>query len=305
MKALVFGAGSIGCVIGALLSAENDITLLTRGEHLKAIQRHGLVLQGLLETTLELDAVSSIDADQKYDAVIIATKSYNTRKAATECAKIKSKQTIFISVQNGLGNAEMLSEHVAGDKVVAGSTNMGAHRVSPGVIRYVASGETILGALIPGSKSAIMVLDLMKASGISARIAENIEGALWSKAIVNSAINPITAILGCENGAIAESEALRAIAQVVCREGESVAAALGIKLDTPNVYDYLMEIAEKTAKNRSSMLLDVEMGRRTEIEEISGKIVKAARENGIETPVTSSLLSMVRFLESRNRYQKA
>lgn len=305
MRVLMFGAGSIGCVIGALLSAENDVTLLTRGEHLDAIRKNGLVLQGLLEDKFDLNAVSSVDAEKEYDAVIITTKSYDTKAAAEECTKMSSSDTTFISLQNGLGNAEILSDHVPAEKIAVGSTSMGAHRVSPGVIRYVASGEIVLGPFIPGSGSDAVALNLFRSSDIQARNTENIQGILWSKAIVNSAINTITAILGCENGAIAENEELRSIAHHVCTEGESVAATQGVRLEPPNVWDYLMEIARDTAKNRSSMLLDMEMGRRTEIEEISGGIVEAARENEIETPVTSALLSMVRFLESRNRYQKA
>jgi len=305
VKVLVFGAGSIGSVIGALLSEENDVTLLTRGAHLEAIRKDGLSIQGVLDKRVKLNAVSSLDDAQEYDAVIITVKSYDTRSAAAECAKIASKKTFFISVQNGLGNAEILSEFLPMDNIVAGTTSMGAHRIGPGVIRYVALGEMVLGTIAPNSKVADLALDLLKSSGMHAKIVDNIEGVLWSKAIVNSAINPITAILGCENGLVVRSEALRSIARDVCMEGRAVAAACDIKLDPPDVFDYLTVVAEQTANNRSSMLLDVEFGRRTEIEEIAGKIVQSGRESGIETPVTSALLSMIRYIESRTRYQKA
>jgi 2-dehydropantoate 2-reductase len=164
----------------------------------------------------------------------------------------------------------------------------------------VAEGSISLGTL-DGSLGPIeKIEDALSKAGIETNRSQNIVGAIWSKAIVNAAINPLTAVFDCRNGLVAENAALRAQAIKVCEEGMKVAEALGIQLEPEDVKNYTIEVAKRTAKNKSSMLMDIDLKRRTEIDAICGNIIESGRSKGVETPVISRLYAIVKFLESRD-----
>jgi 2-dehydropantoate 2-reductase len=253
---------------------------------------------------LQLPASDNIGEFENIDIIFVTTKSYDTEKAAKTISEFGIENIPVLSVQNGIGNAEILGKAVGEENVVVGITSMAAYRVKPGVVRYVAEGDITLGSMTNSSTAIEITMKAISEAGISARISDNIIGALWAKATVNAAINPLTAILKCKNGRIAENEALRGLAEKVCEEGEIVACAKDIVLDPEDVLSLTVNVARRTAQNRSSMLMDIESGKRTEVDAICGSIIGAARESGISTPVISSLYSSVKFLESSNSYQK-
>ncbi|MCJ7608015.1 MAG: 2-dehydropantoate 2-reductase, partial [Thermoplasmata archaeon] len=132
----------------------------------------------------------------------------------------------------------------------------------------------------------------------------NVTGEIWSKVIVNASINPITAILGIRNGAILENEAISDLAASVSQEGERVAIALGIDLPFKPSSNRVMSVAAETAANRSSMLRDLELGRRTEIAQINGAICDIGAKLGVPTPLNRALTAMVEAQESRRRGER-
>lgn len=297
MKLLIFGAGALGSVLGAILSKNHDVILVTRGEHLREIRDHGLELRGAIEDRFEIPAFERIEKHDSFDAIFVTTKSYDTETAAKCTAGHLAENGCVVTVQNGIGNAEIIAEHHDKGSIVIGVTSMAAHIVRPGVIKYVSSDEITLGALVRRSKALDLADSILRKAGIRTRLTDNITGAIWSKAIVNAAINPLTAIHGCENGRIITDERLNEQAIAVCEEGLRVAAAKRIVLDPPDVVRYMTKIATKTANNRSSMLVDIERGRRTEIDAICGQILRAASELGIDCPVISKLHRKVKSLE--------
>jgi len=297
MRVLIFGAGALGSVIGALLSRAHDVLFITRGEHLREIQKRGLRLEGLMNDCLKIPALETIEDDSKFDAIFVTTKSYDTGIAAKCTAGHLVGNGCLVTVQNGMGNAEALCRYHDESAVVIGVTSMAAHRIGPGVVRYVAEGEIVLGSLTRESAALDAAKRILRDAGIRTRWSENITGVLWSKAIANAAINPLTAIHRCKNGMIVGDKRLKEQAIAVCLEGMRVAGAKGIALDPPDVIRYMTEIATNTADNRSSMLSDIERGKRTEIDAICGPILRFGLELGIECPVMSELYHEIKSLE--------
>jgi 2-dehydropantoate 2-reductase len=300
MKILVFGAGAIGGVIGALLSRRQDVLLVTRGEHLEAIEAGGLTIDGVVKENFRIDASDSSSLRGKYDLILVTVKAYATGEAASICNDLLGRKGAVITIQNGLGNAEKLAKVFGRERVVAGVTSMAAHRVKPGTVEYVAEGSIALGSL-DGNRGPIeKAEEALGKAGIKTSRSQNIVGAIWSKAIVNAAINPLTAVFDCRNGLVAENAALRAQAIKVCEDGMKVAEALGVRLEPEDVKSYTIDVAKRTAKNKSSMLMDIELKRRTEIDAICGSIIEAGRSKGVEAPTISRLYAIVKFMESRD-----
>lgn len=298
MKVLVFGAGAIGGVLGALLSSAHDVTLVTRGEHLKEIQKNGLFIEGLLRGSYHLPVAENTDKLGRFDLVIITTKSYDTLVAGKACAKSLTDDSIVLSIQNGIGNDTKLSSILKADRIVIGVTSMAAHRIRPGTVKFVADEDIVIGTAIKHSLALPIVKDAFEEAEIEVRVTDNIQGVVWAKAILNAAINPLTAIRKCKNGLILSDETLRSEAMRVCEEGMQVASAKRIRLEPSDMFRYTFDVAERTAENRSSMLLDIESGRRTEIDSICGAIIEAGKEVGVETPTISRLYSAIKLLES-------
>lgn len=297
MKLLIFGAGALGSVLGAILSKNHDVSLITRGEHLREIRDHGLELKGAIEDRFEIPAFERIEEHGLFDALFVTTKSYDTETAAKCTAGHLVENGCVVTVQNGIGNAEILAEHHGKESIVIGVTGMAAHMVRPGIIRYVSPDEITLGALVRRTRALYLADSILRKAGIRTRLTDNITGAIWSKAIVNAAINPLTAIYRCENGRIITDERLNEQAIAVCEEGSRVAAAKRIVLDPPDVVRYMTKIATSTANNRSSMLVDIERGKRTEIDAICGPILRFGSELDIDCPIISRLYREVKSLE--------
>lgn len=302
MRVCVFGAGALGSALGALLTKANEVVLVGREQHVRAIARHGLQLTGARRTNVRVRAYTGVRGLEPPELLIITTKAYDTASAVASCRSLVDDQTMVLTLQNGLGNLELLRDW-RGRKAFGGTTTMGATLRAPGRVRIAALGRTVIGAdLDPQGARAIS--RAFGASGIPVSVSRNIQGELWSKAIVNSCINPLTAILRVRNGRLLESEVLIHLMREVCRECEEVARASGIQLPPRAGWARVLSVAKETATNISSMLRDVELGRRTEIEFLNGAFCRLGSEMGVETPLNSVLAAMVSSLERHSHPQK-
>jgi len=299
MKIYILGAGSIGSLFGALLSKIGEnVTLIGREEHVKAINNSGLRVVGVEEFTVYPKAVTEIPPEPP-DLIILATKSYSTAYAL-ECAKGSiGKNTWILSIQNGLGNEDEVLKYTK--NVLGGITTNGAALERWGVVRWAGKGITIIGNYPLGKgEFAERVAALFRKAGLEAKVSENIVGWKWAKAIVNSAINPIGAIMGVKNGYILENEYLLALATEVVKEGCQVATQKGIEFEV-HPMDLLLETLERTRENYNSMLQDIKRGKRTEIDFINGKIIEYGKDVGLKTPLNFALWSLVKAKESQTK----
>ena len=286
MKIQIMGAGALGSLFGALLlRAGFDVVFVARGEQLTALKNRGLRVSGLMEETFEVNAVGEpVDSD----LVFLTVKAYDTEKAAQQLRNVKFRA--ICSLQNGVGNEEILARHF--DNVVGGVTTYGANLIEPGHIMYAGEGVTFLGNF--RGNGAGEFYDVLREAGVRVEVVDDIERRIWEKACINAVINPITAVCRVRNGKIVEVPELWGVARRVAKECGEVMERMGYSVDVEGL---AREVAERTAMNRSSMLQDIEKGRKTEIEFINGAFVKKARELGIEATYNEILLRLVRGIE--------
>lgn len=297
MRIVVFGAGALGSLMGFLLSNKHSVALVGRRRHVEAISADGLFVEGLGERA-RLEASTGVSGLAAPDLILITVKAYDTEEASAAISPIVGEDTIVASLQNGLGNMEKLAK-AHGQRVVGGVTSWGSTLVEPGRVRFAGRGETIFGSPAGRRDLAERVSKAFSESGVESEVTDNIEGEIWMKAIVNASINPITAIVRSKNSCIQDSPELREIASLACEEGAMVAVAAGVRLPPCDPFNKVMGVVASTRDNRSSMLQDIEAGRRTEIEEISGAIARKGGELRVQTPTNVALWRLVKFLEGR------
>jgi len=301
MKIAVVGAGAMGSLFGGLLAASGeDVTLVdVWREHVEAINTEGLKI-GSQEgsRTVNVKATTDPSSVGPVDLIILFVKSYDTLEATRDALSMVSEDTVFLSLQNGLGNIEKISKAVGSDRVIPGTTAHGCTLIGPGEIFHAGSGPTIIGELDGRvTERARSIRDALEGAGFETEISRNINGALWSKVLVNVGINPLTALNGLRNGELLDHPDIMETMRGAVEEAVRVAEALGVDLGKGDHVERVYDVARATASNRSSMLQDVERGRRTEIDALNGAIVDSARRLGLEVPVNETLTAAVRGLK--------
>ncbi|NLF79716.1 MAG: 2-dehydropantoate 2-reductase, partial [Clostridia bacterium] len=304
MRVLIVGAGALGGYFGARLAESGLAVSLYAHTRAKAllIERQGLILTGQ-------DGVSRVSRMPVYyrigdvppvDLALVLVKSYDTAAAASAIAKLYGKpRPLVLSLQNCLGNLEQLAAVLGGDCLLGGVTYEAAYEQAPGRILHTGSGNTCIAPFLPKqAEAAAKCAAIFNAAGLQALAATTAELDLlrWQKLIVNAAINPLTAIYRLRNGELAKSEQVRGEMMNLTREAVAVAQSLGISVDFAVVWRMVLDTCRKTAANRSSMLSDIERGRKTEIEEINGSIVALGRRAGLKMPGQERVLDLVRQL---------
>ena len=295
MRFIVFGAGALGSLFGGILSRKNEVLLVGRHEHVKEINNNGLKISGMTEFVAHPEAVTNIEKHEDADLVVLTVKAYDTRSAVEEIAD--KCECPILSIQNGIGNEEIISKIAGEDRTIGGITTHGVRYISPGNIIHTGKGETIIGEIDGSISERIREYEhAMTECGIETIVSKNIKAEIWRKAIVNASINPLTAVLKCKNGYLLENENARTLMEKICREGEKAAKSNGIEVG--DVMKKVEEVANMTRENHSSMLQSLMRGKRTEIEQINGELVRAGREKGIEMPANSFLVELVKAMEN-------
>lgn len=290
----IFGAGALGSLFGYLIQkAGYDVVFIARGKQLEALNRR-LIVKGLIEDEIDVKAKEKpVDADVTF----ITVKAYDTENAAKSLARVNCG--IICSLQNGVGNEEILLKYVR--NVVGGVTTYGANLIDYGIVEFAGRGRTFVGDFVddpsnPNSNASI-VAEILNNAGIETEVVNDIQKRIWVKAIINAAINPITALCSVRNGKIVEVKEFWDIAFKIAKEGEEVMKALKFNIKDNELVDAVREVATKTKNNRSSMLQDFEKNKRTEIEFINGAIVNTGKELNVEVSVNEILLNLVRGAE--------
>ena len=277
------------------MAGRNDVTLIGRKANVEAIRRGGLIFQGAIRKRVMVDAREGVPGLSPPDLLIVATKAYATSSVIEACRDWVDDNTVVLTVQNGLGNLEQLCDW-RGQRVIGGTTTMGAFLIRPGVVRIADLGGIVLGSPSSGN-DAIKIASAFRSAGMTARTTKDIRREIWSKAIVNASINPVSAILRVTNGELIRSRAVSRLLAEICNECESVADGCGITLPYKSMYLRARAVARRTASNRSSMLRDIELGRKTEIRNINGEICRLGQAAGHQTPLNYALVAMVESLE--------
>jgi len=308
MKIVIVGPGAIGCLLAAFLSkslpagrqGKEEIWLLDKNkQRASQIQQSGISIEGISGNwQAEVRITAEPGEIGQADLIIFCIKSYHTKEAILQVKSLVAENTRVLTLQNGIGNLEIISEIVGNERVIGGVTNLGATLLSTGRVRHAGKGETVIGR--PDGKISVelrAIREVFNKVGLETRISRDIKGLLWSKLIINAGINALTAITRLNNGRLIEFESTRRILRDAVTEAIRIAKRKRIKLIYDDPLAKVEAVCEATAANVSSMLQDVLRKRRTEIDFINGVIVRQGQELGIPTPVNSLLVNLVKTIE--------
>ena len=302
MKIAIVGAGSIGTLLAALLSrSKEDVWLLDKNpERAKQINSSGFSVEGVSGSWQAKARVTADPGDiQGAELVIICVKSYDTKSAVKTAKALIGDGSYVLTLQNGMGNLEILQESVGQDKVIGGITSMGATLLAPGKVRHAGKGETVIGR-IDGTIPVVMreIREKFNHAGIETRISRDIKSFLWSKLIINTGINALTAVTRLNNGRLPEFEETREVLRQAVTEAVKIAKRKRVKLIYEDPLAKVEAVCEATSGNVSSMLQDVLRKKKTEIDYINGFIVRQGQELGIPVPVNTVLADLVKTIEA-------
>ena len=301
MRVAVVGCGAVGSLFAANLAQLEDVEVwafdLDR-EHVAAINDRGLRLSGAGEVVGRVQATTEAAELPPSDFGIVATKCMHTA-AAIEASAPAFTNGAVCSVQNGVGNEEVLAEQV--ERVIRGTTFPAGRVLEPGHVQWDVKGDTTIGPFEPSPASREEIERLADActrAGLPTAAVDDARGPQWRKVIFNAATNPVGALTGLTHGRVCEIPALRRLVSGLVDEGKAVAQAQGIALDADP--EELIDLAARpdvAYDHKASMLQDVEARRETEIEYLNGGIARFGREHGVPTPLNEAILALVKGLE--------
>jgi 2-dehydropantoate 2-reductase len=306
LKTLIIGSGAMGSLFAGKLKQSNfDITLFNRTNNhvnqikekgLRIIERDGTVSQTKIPVITEPEQLK-----EKYDLIIILVKTFVTGKVIEKILHTISKNTLVLTLQNGVGNLEALQRMLPNHEIAAGGTNSGAGVVENGLIAHRAWGDTFIGHSGKQSKSLKLekAADMFTQSGLQTYVVDDVQSIIWSKLLLNVAYNGLTAVTRLKNGEVVLIEDGQEIVRDLVEEALSVAKAQGIPLLYENPVRECIEMGlTKIGENKSSMLTDVLNKRKTEIDVINGAIVKYGEMLSIPTPCNKMITQLIKVIEN-------
>lgn len=296
----IIGAGAMGCLYACMLSKRHEVTLFdVIAENVNKINRCGIKYKSASgeEKTYAVTAKMSGEGSTEYDLLILFVKDTASRAALETNSNIIGKDTILLSLQNGMGNYEIMQNFAPAEHILLGTTKHNCVTVAPGEIYHSGSGITRTGSPNGNIKYAHIVAAAFSECGIDTAIEEKINHLLWEKLFVNMTINPITALFGCEIGVLAIDEYAKDTAKSLICEAVKVAKADGEDFDADEVYSNLIKTADALKTGKASMCQDIERGRKTEIDFINGAVIKLGKKYDIDTPCHKIMANLIHLKE--------
>ena len=302
MRICIVGCGAVGSLFAANLGTLDDVEVWAfdlAQEHVDAINRNGLRLTGAGEVVGKVTATSDSAQVPPCEFGIVATKAMHTDAAIAATAHAFADGCVA-TVQNGIGNEEVLAAHV--ERVIRGTTFPAGKLVEPGVVQWDVKGDTTFGPFEGRSapfEQIRLLADACTRAGMPTSAVEDARGPQWRKVIFNAATNPLGALTGLTHGRVCERPDLRALASQLVDEGKAVAAAQGIELDSDpeELIDYAAR-PDVAYGHKASMLQDVEARRATEVDFLNGGISDFGRRLGVPTPTHDAIWALVKGVEA-------
>ncbi|MFH1867425.1 MAG: 2-dehydropantoate 2-reductase [Candidatus Omnitrophota bacterium] len=308
MKIAVVGPGAMGSLFAAFLTrskAKHDVWILDKdADRAKKLDANGIIVEGSSNFTQKINATTDPKKIDICDLVIIFTKSYDTEKALSSIKPMLGEKTNVLSLQNGLGNLQLICDAVGEDRAVGGIAICGAILERAGKVKVIGKPEIIIGRLsgkIFGELRHISTL--FNEAGIPAKISKDINGVIWSKLIINVGINAIASICRLKNGALLEYEGARELMRQAVVEATKVAKRKRIKLIYDDPLQKVESICSETSDNICSMLQDIMRSQPTEIDFINGAIIRQGKSSGVKTPVNEILTQLIKSVEASYKKQ--
>lgn len=304
MKILIAGAGAMACLTGGKLKASGEqVRLYNRlNSHVETINKQGLriVEKDNSVTQINLEVVQDLKADEQVDILLVLLKAQANEAVLGKLRGKLAEETVIITMQNGIGNAETIQQLFPMNAVVSGTLGHGASVENDGTILHRGWGTNYLGNAEEGavSKTLEAFAEKLTKAGMKTEVSTDVNAVIWNKLFVNAAFNSVTALTRLKNGDILNTQEGEGLLRAVTEEAVLVARAEGVDADAEAVVEECLRMGRQDiGGNKSSMLMDVLKKRQTEIDVINGGIVKLGKKHGIETPVNASLAGLIHIIE--------
>lgn len=308
MKIAIVGPGAMGCLFAGLLTqakSDDEIWLLDKyPRRAEKIKDKGVTVEGMSSFKCAVNITADAKAIGPCELIIIFTKSYDTESALASIKPLLKDDTNILSLQNGIANSRIISDLAGEERTVCGSTAHGAVLVADGRVKHAGKGETIIGKPTGRIFRDLRGISaLLNGAGIATKISRDIKAVIWSKLIINSGINALSAICRIPNGELLKHEGTRELMRLAVIEAAKVARKKRIKIIYDDPLHSVETVCGKTSANICSMLQDVINKRQTEIDFINAAIVRYAKNSGVKAPVNEMLTQLVKSLESSYKEQ--
>ena len=302
MKIAVIGAGAMGSIYGGHLSLQNEVYMVdTSAEVVRAINENGITLEeNGVENVYRPKAVTDTAGLPEMDLIILFVKALFSRAALEGNRCLIGKDTYLLTLQNGSGHEDILGEFVPEDHIIIGTTEDQGTILGMAHIRHGGTGGTNLGMLRPDTAGMLPRLkETLDQCGFRAKLHENIQQLIWNKLFVNVALSAVTAVLNVKMGFIAEEPHALAMSGQLLHEAVTVAHAMGLEADEAHLLEEIRETSRRVPEGVTSICADLSKGRKTEVDTISGSVIRAARKYDIPVPAHEFLVNMVHAMENR------
>jgi len=304
MKIVVIGAGAMGSIYGSHLSKHNEVYLIdTNPDIVKTINTKGLKLQENGEDVLyHPNAVCSSKELGKADLVILFVKALYSAAALENNKNIIGKDTYLMTLQNGAGHEDIMVKAASLDHIIIGTTEDNGAILEAGYVRHGGTGRTNIGMLAE-DKTGMMakVKTIFDACGFDTVIRSNIQQLIWDKLLTNVSLSVVTGVLQVKMGFIAEDPSAWDLTKALLTEALSVATAMGLNFNEEEVTERLRKTSKNNPEGCTSIYMDLMNGRRTEVDTISGSVVRSAEKYGVKVPTHKAMVNIVHAMEKRNK----
>ncbi|MBQ1310595.1 MAG: ketopantoate reductase family protein [Blautia sp.] len=304
MKIAVIGAGAMGSIYGGHLSLQNEVYLVdTNQDVVRNVNENGIKLEENGEDHIyHPKAVTDTAGLPEMDLVILFVKALFSRAALAGNRSLIGKNTYVLTLQNGSGHEDILKEFVPMERIIIGTTEDQGTVLGMGHIRHGGSGGTNLGMLCPDTEGMLPRLkETLDLCGFRGKIHENIQQLIWNKLFVNVALSAVTAVLNVKMGYIAENPNALAMSQQLLHEAVTVAHAMGLEADEEHLRQEIIDTSRRVPEGVTSICADLSQGRKTEVDTISGSVVRAAAKVGIPVPAHEFLVNTIHAMENRQK----
>lgn len=307
MKIAVLGAGAMGMLIGGSLSTANQVTLIDVNETVtEKIQRNGVVIHEKDGSHYKVYPRATVNTlgIPPVDLMIVFVKAMYSREALRTNRALIGPDTYLMTLQNGAGHEDTLLEFVDEDHIIIGTTQHNSSACGLGEVLHGGAGHTYIGSLAGDAARLQPVADAFNAAGLPASINANVKKLIWSKLFTNVSASVLTGVLQCPLGFIEENMYAWAMCQRLVEEAVNVANGDGHGFDKQKEIEAVRQVCLNAPGGFTSIYADLAAGRLSEVDTISGSVVKASRRNGVPAPAHAFIVEMVHAMEQYNRNTK-
>jgi len=303
MKTVIMGGGAMGSLFGGLLTLSGEDVWLVDiwKENIDAMRSNGLKVEDRGKVQIiPVKATTDVASVGKADLILFFVKTYQTEKAVSDVLVLQKENTVFLTLQNGLGNEEAICKQVDRRKVILGVTGQGATLLGPGHIRHAGWGKTYVGELDEKITDRVtQIAQVFRKAGIETEVSSHIHDLVWEKLLVNVGINALAALTGLKNGQLLDYPETVRLMEALVSEAVEVTKRKEIQIDE-NPMNRVKVVIEATRENRCSMGQDLDYKRRTEIDAINGAVVREAERLGISVPYNQMITDLIKVVEKRS-----